>query len=83
MSVCFPLASMKSIVTIYMPSSAALAEFGLDAPFLVQSAELMRTGIYEEEPGVLLQMPFDQKVAKFEAEWVEGRWNFGRRLLDA
>jgi len=74
---------MKSIVTIYMPSTATLAEFGLDAPFLVQASEPMRSGIYEDEPGVLLQMQFAQKIGKFEAEWVEGRWNIGRRLLDA
>jgi len=83
MRVLLPLVGMKSIVTIYMPSTATLAEFGLNAPFLVQASEPMRSGIYEEEPDVLLQMQFDQKIAKFEAEWVEGRWNIGRRLLDS
>src|SRR5918993_1363644 len=53
------------------------------APFLVlDRANGPRSGIYEDEPRVCLEVEPDTKVAYFEAEWSEGRWMFGHRVPD-
>ena len=74
---------MPSIVTIYLPNTEALAEDGLHAPFVVQATEPMRSGVYEGEPDVLEQIEPGERAVKFFAEWIEGQWKFGKRVLDS
>ena len=73
---------MKSLVTIVLPCDRK----GLmdpNGPFLVLASEPGRTGCYEDEPDVIAQFYEDEAEAKFEAEWIDGEWKIGKRILDS
>ena len=74
---------MKSIVKIYLGHDRATRRACQDGRFLVVSDQPGRSGIYEDEPAVIAQLAPDEDEAKFEAEWKDGQWVFGRRFADA
>lgn len=51
-------------------------------PFVVACGDESRTGLYDDEPGVLAQLAPDEHRGRFEATW-DGEWKFGRRVQDA
>jgi hypothetical protein len=51
-------------------------------PFAVACNDDSRTGLYDDEPGVLAQLAPGEVTARFEATW-DGEWKFGRRAQDA
>jgi hypothetical protein len=74
----------------YLAIDAETGEIDPAAPFMVipRRRELLRlpgrSGIYEQEPGVIEQFRPGEREAQFEAEWSkqEGGWKFGKRVTD-
>jgi hypothetical protein len=75
-------ADMKTIVIVKLPTVADHA-FDPKGPFVVMAPQPGRSGVYEDEPAVVTQIPPGETNAKFEAEWVDGQWVFGKRVLDS
>jgi hypothetical protein len=74
---------MKSVVTVKLPSDAVIGLFDPDGPFMVIAPEPIRNGFYDDEPEVVGQFNTGETQAKFEAEWIDGEWVFGKRFFDA
>jgi hypothetical protein len=39
-----------------------------------------RSGLYHNEPEVIAQMAAGERTARFEAEWTDDGWVFGKRI---
>ena len=74
---------MKEIVVVCLAIDAKTGALVPDAPFLVKAGRADRSGVYEKEPDVLAQFHPGERQARFEAEWIEGEWKFGKRVTDA
>lgn len=74
---------MKSIVQVYLGRMKGTRRVCRDGPFLVVSPIPGRSGAYDDEPSVIAQLYADEVEAKFEAEWIDGEWVFGKRIADA
>jgi hypothetical protein len=74
---------MPSIVTIQLAQNIVTGEIDREAPFLVVALEPGRTGTYVDEPSVIAQIPPGEPAAKFRADWVDGQWKIGKRVLDS
>jgi hypothetical protein len=42
-----------------------------------------RCGVYEKDPEVIAQFQLGEEQARFEAEWTDEGWKFGKRVADA
>jgi hypothetical protein len=82
---------MKSIVLVSLAIDPKTGQTDATAPFMVRALEPRnplskhpaRNGIYEDEPAVIEQLLPGESKARFEAEWTDEGWRFGKRLPDA
>jgi hypothetical protein len=77
------LYSMKGIVLVQLAVDEKTGRIDRDAPFLVIAPQSENTGLYDNKPDVIAQIACDEREARFEAEWVDGKWIFGKRVADA
>ena len=43
----------------------------------------LRRSVYEDEPEVIAQFLPGERQVRFEAEWTDDGWKFGKRVGDA
>ena len=73
---------MKDIITVRLavdPITGVIAAF---APFAMIAKQRFRNGIYDDEPKVIAQFLPGEREARFEAEWIDDGWTFGKRVAD-
>ena len=59
------------------------AKLGRELEQLAQAGRADRSGVYEKEPEVIAQFLPGEEQARFEAEWTDEGWKFGKRVTDA
>jgi hypothetical protein len=75
---------MREIVTVCLAIDAETGAIDRAAPFIViPRHHVLRGGVYDNEPDVVAQFGPNERQARFEAEWIEEEWKFGKRLEDA
>jgi hypothetical protein len=74
---------MKEIVAITLAVEAKTGTLVPNAPFLVKASRADRSGVYDKEPAVIAQFHPGERQARFEAEWMDDGWKFGKRVTDA
>ena len=79
--------AVKEIVIVCLAIDAKTGEIDPAAPFVVISRQPRlqphRGGVYHNEPDVIAQFLPGERQVRFEAEWTEGEWKFGKRVTDA
>jgi len=76
-------AAMKEIVVVCLAIEAETGMVDSAAPFVVIPFQRPhRGGIYHNEPDVTAQLRPGERQARFEAEWSDGEWKFGKRVAD-
>jgi hypothetical protein len=74
---------MAEIVHVRLPTDRETKQPLRHAPFMVYCpADPWRSDFYVDEPNVIAQLADDEFEARFEAEWVDEEWRFGRRIVD-
>jgi hypothetical protein len=74
---------VKEIVVVCLATDAKTGAVLPDAPILVKASRRDRSGVYDQEPEVIAQFLLGEEKARFEAEWTDDGWKFGRRITDA
>jgi hypothetical protein len=77
------MATVKEIVMVSLAIDPKTGTVIPDAPFLVSASRADRSGVYEKEYGVIAHFLPGEQHARFEAEWTDTGWNFGKRIADA
>jgi hypothetical protein len=75
--------ALAMIVLVTLAIDAATGAVDPSAPFVVSPPPPHRRGVYEDEPEVIAQFLPGERQARFEAEWTEDGWKFGKRVDDA
>jgi hypothetical protein len=76
-------AMRKEIVTVCLATDPKTGTIIPEAPFLVQASRAERSGVYDKEPAVIAQFAPARSRPRFEAEWTDEGWKFGKRVVDA
>ena len=75
---------MIEIVIVCLAIDAETGVINRAAPFVViPRQQAHRGGVYDNEPDVIAQFRPGERQARFEAEWTEGKWKFGKRVAGA
>jgi hypothetical protein len=70
-------------VIVCLAADAKTGELIREAPSLVKASRAERSGVYEKEPEVIAQILPGERQVRFEAEWTDEGWKFGKRVADA
>ena len=73
----------KDIVIVCLAIDAQTGTIVPDEPFLVKASRKDRSGVYDQEPEVIARFLPGEQYARFEAEWTDERWIFGKHVRDA
>ena len=78
------VAPVKEVVIFCLAIDAETGAILPDAPpLLVKASRADRSGVCEKEPKVIAQFHPGEEQARFEAEWTDAGWRFGRSVADA
>jgi len=74
---------VKEIVLVTLAVDAETGAIDPTAPFVVSAPPPHRRSVYENEPEAIAQFLRGECQARFEAEWTDDGWKFGKRVVDA